>query len=94
MAMLPVDERVEVREGGVILFEQLLGQRTQRLAGWSQSHFTRMAIEETCADARFDELDTVIEELKRKEKSMDAKEDSDPTARKNRRRWNGSPSVS
>ena len=44
-------------------------------------------------DARFDELDKVVEELKRKEKTMDAKRESEPPV-KNRTRWNGSPTVS
>ena len=35
-------------------------------------------------DARFDELDKVVEELKRKERSMDARRESDPTPMKNR----------
>ena len=34
-------------------------------------------------DARFDELDKVVEELKQKEKSMDARRESEPTPMKN-----------
>jgi hypothetical protein len=45
-------------------------------------------------DARFDELDEVVEELKRKEKVDGRKKRSEPYPMKNARRWNGSPSVS
>ena len=45
-------------------------------------------------DARFDELDEVVEELKRKEKVDERKKENEPAAMRTARRWNGSPSAS
>ena len=61
-------------------------RRLEEEAAWIERH-------RQLWDARFDELDKVVEELKRKEKVDGRKKRSEPPIR-TARRWNGSPSVS